>query len=112
MNPTTPACFSLMMSARESAKKMVGPALPLIWQEQAEQMRDELGHKTTPLLERMLIEHVVLCCFRLTMAGLAFSSVMAHGGTLAQIEHQQKRVGAAQRRFVRVSESLAKVRRL
>lgn len=98
--------------ALESAKKRAGQAVPLIWVEQAKQMRDELGFESAPLLEKMLIEHIVLCYFRLAEAELYFSAVIAHGGTLAQIEHHQKRVGASQRRFTRACESLARVRKL
>lgn len=98
--------------ALSSAKKTAGPAVPLIWEHQAEEMRDGLGYKTAPLLERMLIEHIILCCFRLAIAELQFSAVSSHGGTMKQIEHHQRLVGAAQRRFTRASESLERLRRL
>jgi hypothetical protein len=98
--------------ALESAKSTMGPAIPLIWEEQADQARDELGFENAPMLEKMMIEHIVLCWLRLAVAELQFSAVTAHGGTLAQIEHHQRRVGAAQKRFTRASESLARVRKL
>jgi hypothetical protein len=98
--------------ALESAKSTMGPAVPLIWEEQADQTRDELGFESAPVLEKMMIEHIVLCWLRLAVAELQFSAVMAHGGSLAQIEHHQRKVGAAQQRFTRGIESLARVRKL
>src|SRR5687768_8525641 len=67
--------------ALEASKKTAGPAVPMIWEHEADEMRDGLGYKTAPLLERMLIEHIVLCCFRLAIAELQFSAVLSHGGT-------------------------------
>lgn len=98
--------------ALESAKSTMGQAVPLIWEEQADQARDELGFKSAPIIEKMMIEHIILCWLRLALAELQFSAVMAHGAPLAQIEHHQRRVGAAQRRFTRASESLARMRKL
>src|SRR5689334_15951557 len=34
--------------ALESAKSTMGPAVPLIWEEQADQARDELGFESAP----------------------------------------------------------------
>jgi hypothetical protein len=98
--------------ALEASKSTIGQAIPLVWEEQADELRDELGFKTAPALERMLIEHIVLCWLRLALNELQFSAVMQHGGTLAQIEHHQRRLGAAQKRFTRASESLARLRKL
>jgi hypothetical protein len=98
--------------ALEASKPTTGQAIPLIWEEQADALSDELGIKTAPALERMIIEHIVLCWLRLAVAELQFSAIMSHGGTLAQIEHHQRRVDAAQKRFTRASESLARLRKL
>lgn len=75
-------------------------------------MRDHLGYAIAPPLESMMIEHIVLCRLRPAVAELRFSAVMAHGGTFAQLEHHQRRVGAAERRFTHAAESLARVRKL
>ncbi|HJQ32941.1 MAG TPA: hypothetical protein VJ866_12215 [Pyrinomonadaceae bacterium] len=98
--------------ALESAKKTAGQAVPMIWEEQAREMHKGLGYDAAPLLERMLIEHVVLCYFRLSITELQFSAVTSHGGTFAQVGHYQRLVGAAQKRFTRAAESLARVRKL
>jgi hypothetical protein len=98
--------------ALESMKSTAGPAVPLIWEEQADEMRDRLGYETAPPIEGMMIEHIILCWLRLATAELQFSAVESHGGTLKQIEHHQRKVGAAQRRFTRGIESLARVRKL
>jgi hypothetical protein len=94
------------------AEKTAGPAVPLIWEEQAGGLRDELGHRTAPLLERMLIEHIVLCYFRLMLAEMQLSAVSTHGGPVRQIEHHDRMATAAQKRFNRAGESLDRVRRL
>jgi hypothetical protein len=98
--------------ALESVKSTVGPAVPLIWEEQADEMCDNLGYMTAPPIEGVMIEHIVLCWLRLAVAEMQFSAVESHGGTLKQIEHHQRKVGAAQRRFTRGVESLARVRKL
>jgi len=97
--------------ALEAAKKQAGPAVPMIWEEQAREMREGFAYDYAPLLERMMIENVILCYFRLTVAELVYSSALG-SGTIAQIEHHQKRANVAQKRFARAAESLARVRKL
>src|ERR1044071_3669499 len=41
--------------ALESMKSTAGPAVPLIWEEQADEMRDRLGCETAPPIEGMMI---------------------------------------------------------
>lgn len=74
--------------------------------------RNALGYKTATPIERSLIENVVVCWFRLQYVELQFS---LH--TLAQHEtktglYWDKRLSAAQRRYLRAVESLERVRRL
>ena len=47
-------------------------------------LRDELGYKDAPALERPLIEHVVLCWLRLQKAELSYNKALAGAQTLTQ----------------------------
>ncbi len=75
-------------------------------------LRDELGYKDAPALERPLIEHVVLCWLRLQKAELSYSNALAGTQTLTQAAHWERRLTMAQGRYLRAGESLARVRRL
>jgi hypothetical protein len=60
----------------------------------------------------MLIEHIVLCYFRLMLAEMQLSAVSTHGGPFRQIEHHDRMATAAQKRFNRAGELLDRMRRL
>jgi hypothetical protein len=91
--------------------KMVGEALPLLWREQMRDMRAALGYAAAPPLERPLIDHACLCWLRLALMELRYSS-LTEDNTLKAVEHTEKRVASAQKRFNRACETLAKVRKL
>jgi hypothetical protein len=76
-------------------------------------MRRALGYDTAPAIERGLIETVALSYLRLQCAELAFSSAQdATGQTFSTILFYEKRLGMAQRRYLRSTVELARVRRL
>ena len=87
-------------------------AVTALWAEQARDVRESLGYEGAPALERMLIEAVVVCWVRLAVMELRYSCVVSAQNTLAQVEHTEKRLTEAQKRFNRACESLARVRRL
>ncbi len=60
----------------------------------------------------MMIDNAVLCWARLAVMELRYSAVKAAGNTLASVEHTEKRLNHAQKRFTRACESLARVRKL
>jgi hypothetical protein len=93
------------------AAKTVGAALPVVWREQMREMRDALGYETAPPLERPLIDHACLCWLRLALMELHYSA-LTDGNTFRAFEHAEKRLAAAQKRFSRAVELLARVRRL
>jgi len=75
-------------------------------------MRREFGYDTSPLLEQMLIDHLILCWLRLQMAEHRYTEFIKEGGTLAQAEFWEKRLAAVQRRYLRAVETLARIRKL
>jgi hypothetical protein len=83
-----------------------------VWAEHTRDLRLSLGHETAPPLERVLIEHVCACWLRLAVMELRYSAVVNANNTLAQVEHTERRLTEAQKRFNRACESLARVRKL
>jgi hypothetical protein len=77
-----------------------------------EEMRAELGYEAAPHLERLVIEQVVLCWVRLHITEIQHCQFTSGEHTLTSGIYWDKRLTNAQRRFMRASESLAKVRKL
>ena len=73
-------------------------------------MRGQLNYDKSPLLEQMLIDHVILCWLRLQMAEHAYTGWA--GGSLAQGDFRERRLSAVQRRYLRAVETLARIRRI
>lgn len=102
-------------STRDSIiKQMGGGALMQKGiQRQAMTMRDGMGYDASPALERGLIEHVVACWLRLQQVEHVYSGVMSQASVvLTRADWCERRLTAAQRRYLRACESLARVRRL
>jgi hypothetical protein len=96
----------------EKAKAVLGPAVPEVWDAQADRLRGEMGYAEAPALERTLIEAAVLCWIRLAAMELHYSGVLASNTTFKHVEHTERRLTEAQKRFNRACEALARVRRL
>jgi len=79
---------------------------------QAEAHRFGLGHKTSPDLERGLIEHVVLCWLRLQKAEYSYSQALGDSLPLTVANWWERRLDKTHGRYLRACESLARVRRL
>jgi hypothetical protein len=76
----------------------------------AELLKQELGFEDASPVERMMIEHAVVCHVRLGMIEHLYSR---HGSSrMDVIEHWEKRLTLAQRRFTRAATALARVRGL
>ena len=76
------------------------------------EMRRELGYADAPLLERLLIEQVVLCWLRLNLAEFQYTNVDNQGGTVARMRYWEQRLTTAQARYLRAIEALARTRKL
>lgn len=79
---------------------------------QAGRMRDDLGYHDAAELERGLIDHIVTCWLRLSTVEWRYTHIMAESITFAQADYWERRLTAAQRRYERACETLARVRRL
>jgi hypothetical protein len=73
----------------------------------AEQLVRDLGYQSSPQLERLLIEQIVVCWLQVYWAQLICDS-----NDRPQSEIWEKRLTASQRRYLRAVEMLAKIRRL
>ncbi len=78
----------------------------------ADTMRVGLGSATAPEIERGLIEHVVLCWLRLQAVESRYTYAMGQSQELAWAYWWERRLTAAQGRYMRACECLARVRRL
>ncbi len=75
-------------------------------------LKKDLGSDGAPGLEQLLIQHAALCWLRLTLAELAYSSVMKGSITLTLGMYMEKRLTTAQKRFTRACETLTRVRKI
>ena len=75
-------------------------------------MRKGLGFDTAPPIERPLIQHVVLCWFRLQLTENRYEARTQESLSLAQAMYWEKKLSANQRRYLRAVETLARVRKL
>lgn len=75
-------------------------------------MRDNLGYNDASELEKSLIQHVVLCWLRLHDCELKYHMVTGDNPTMSQGAYWEKKLSYNQRRFLKASETLARVRRL
>lgn len=74
---------------------------------------NELGHKSAPMLEKLLIDQVVICWLRLYQIDMTYSQIRSGGGvTLDQGAYYERRLSAAQRRFLRACTTLARIRKM
>ena len=63
-------------------------------------------------MEKLLIGHIVLCHLRLQMIERAYTDAMNQSHSLTLGIYWEKRLSAAQKRFIRATENLARVRKL
>ncbi len=75
-------------------------------------LRTDLGHETAPMLERLLIEQVIVCWLQMYTTQYSFSGSMVGSVTLNQGDYWERRLTSAQARYLRAMETLARVRRL
>ncbi len=82
------------------------------WKQRLETMRSDLGYASATPLERLLIQHVTLCWLNLNVTEYKHSNMMKESITLTLGMYWEKRLSAAQKRFARACETLARVRKL
>ena len=75
-------------------------------------LQRELGYETATPLERLLIESVVLAWMRYHDVEMMYTRALSENHALELGVYWEKRVSAAQGRYLRAMETLARVRRL
>jgi len=75
-------------------------------------MKNELGYPAAPPLERLLIEQVVLCWLQTYIIEGEYAAVMAKSIDLDTADYWERRLSAAQHRYLRACQSLARIRKL
>jgi hypothetical protein len=82
------------------------------WKHRLQVLKKDLGYDDAPLLEKLLIQQAALCWLKLNLVELSYSGTMKQSITLTLGMYWDKRLSAAQRRFTRACETLARVRKL
>jgi hypothetical protein len=75
-------------------------------------VRRELGSNDASPMERLLIDHVALCWLRLQTLEQRYSRVMSESIILTLGQYWEKRLSAAQRRYLRACTTLARIRKM
>lgn len=76
-------------------------------------IKDDLGYQSAPALEKLLIEQVVMSWLRMNLAEYQYTNVvMGESIRLSLVDYWDRQLGAAQRRYLRACETLARVRKL
>lgn len=76
------------------------------------ELQRELGYQGATQLERMLIDHVILCWLRMQIAEYRYQSILQDSVTLNQADYHERKMTATQARYLRAVETLARIRRL
>ena len=82
------------------------------WKQRLQVLKKDLGYDDAALLEKLLIQQAALCWLKLNLVELSYSNTMKQSTTLTLGIFWEKRLTAAQRRFTRACETLARVRKL
>lgn len=75
------------------------------------QQKNDLGYQDAPPLEQLLIENIVLCWLRLQVIELEVCKNTKGSHTLSAGRYWDQRLSAAQMRYLRAIETLARVRK-
>ena len=76
------------------------------------EIKAELGYEEAPALERLLIEQVTLCWAHFHRIQRHYTSYTTGSYAIDDAEHLERRVNAAQRRFLRAVKTLGRVRKM
>lgn len=101
-------------TARQFAKEIGGTyAIRASFTAAWEQLPRELARPGDGELERLLVQQVALAWLKLAYVEYYHARSLLDGSlTIAQAEFRERRLSAAQRRYLRAIETLARVRRL
>lgn len=82
------------------------------WRERLKQVRRDLGFDAAPEAEKLLIAHVVLCWLRLNLVERSYTAHTIGNHSMREGLYWERQLSAAQKRYARAVETLAKVRTL
>ncbi len=77
-----------------------------------EDKRAEMGYHSASLLVKMLIDQVIICHLRLQVYEASHAKGMAESASIEVAEYRDRLLTNYQRRFLRATETLARVRRM
>jgi len=76
-------------------------------------IRDDLGYRDAPALEKLLIEQVVIDWLRMNTTELLYTEIVVGKSiSIRQGDYWERRLSAAQRRYLRACETLARIRKM
>ena len=88
-------------------------AAQLAVKKNADQIRNDLGYDTSPVMERLLIDNIVLAWLRWQWNEYQLVIFMGKGEIrMSVVEFWERRLNAAQRRYLRACETLTRIRHL
>ena len=116
----TPQLYLVVMDLGETVRNqliqnaMGHEASQISVEAQTKVIRQQLGFEQSPMLEQLLIENIIICWLRLQWAEFQLSGFMGSGGSnrMSEVTHWERWLSTAQQRFLRASNSLARVRKL
>jgi hypothetical protein len=73
-------------------------------------LRQQLGYDDASMLEQIVIEQVLLSWLRLSLWEYRYSGLGSAGSSISQSDFWERRISAAQRRFLRACETLSRIR--
>lgn len=82
------------------------------WWANYDQVKQQLGYDAVTALERMLIESIALAWMALAVAQHKQATFETQGGAIKEGVYWDRRVNAANRRYMQSIEALARVRKL
>jgi hypothetical protein len=75
-------------------------------------LRDELGYESASMIERLMIDRIVVCKLRLAYVENYSAEAMSPGHSLKESDYADKLLTRAHRRYESAMESLARLRKL
>ena len=76
-----------------------------------EALQQDLGYADAPAIERLLIEQIGTCWLNLQVTQLMYAVATTESTTVSSADHWERRLLAAQRRYLKAIETLTQVRR-
>ena len=100
-------------AATHMVESLVTPlSMKLSLHQAAKSLQHELGDKEATPLERLLIQLVVMAWTRLAIVEYAYTDVVSEKSSYQRLKYWDGRLNASQRRFLRASETLARIRKM